>query len=185
MSGLAARIRVSALFNGRLQKDLQDFRPTHVISLLDPTLAAHALPTFASDTVFIQRAFFDGDAPPSDAPNEVVVRELIAFIGDWIARERNGHEARLLVHCHAGAGRSTGVAFVALAMQRAHGQELEAFADLLRITNKPWPNINVVKLADGLLARDGRLLAPLQAYRTSFPRRIDAYRRLNRKRGIV
>jgi predicted protein tyrosine phosphatase len=75
--------------------------------------------------------------------------------------------------------------FVALAMQRTQGQEQDAFADLLRITNKPWPNINVVKLADDLLARDGRLLAPLQAYRASFPRRIDAYRRLNRKRGIV
>jgi hypothetical protein len=75
MSDLAARIRVSALFDGRLQKDLQEFRPTHVISLLDPSLGAHAFPTFASDTVFIQRA----------------------FIGDWIERERQGKEARLLV----------------------------------------------------------------------------------------
>jgi predicted protein tyrosine phosphatase len=185
MSGLASRIRVSALFNGRLQKDLQDFRPTHVISLLDPTLAAGAIPIFASDTASIQRAFFDIERPQSDGPNEAIVRELIAFIGDWVDCERGGRTGRLLVHCHAGASRSTAIAFVALAMRRDHGEEANAFAELLGITNKPWPNISVVRLADDLLAREGRLLAPLQAYRTSFPRRIEAYRRLNRKRGIV
>ena len=113
-----------------------------------------------------------------------MVRELIGFIGDWVDRKRSDEAARLLVHCHAGASRSTAIAFVALAMQRDHGQEQDAFTELLRITNKPWPNINVVRFANSLLDRKGRLIAPLQAYRTAFPRRIEAYRRLNRKRGI-
>jgi predicted protein tyrosine phosphatase len=180
-----AGLKVSALFKGRLQSDLQDFRPTHVISLLDPTLAADAIPRFAGDTAFIQRAFFDREAPLSEGPNAATVRELIGFIDGWVDCGRCGREARLLVHCHAGASRSTAVAFVALAMQRGHGEEASAFAELLRITNKPWPNISVVRFADALLGRSGRLLAPLEAYRASFPRRIDAYRRLNRKRGIV
>ncbi len=178
-------IKVSALFNGRLQRDLQAFQPTHVISLLDPTLAADAIPTFGGETVFIQRSFFDVETPQSGAPNEAVVSELIGFIGDWVDRKRRDEAARLLVHCHAGASRSTAIAFVALAMQRDHGQERDAFTELLRITNKPWPNINVVRLADSVLARQGRLLAPLQTYRSAFPRRIDAYRRLNRRRGLV
>jgi predicted protein tyrosine phosphatase len=64
------------------------------------------------------------------------------------------------------------------------GREQEAFAALLARTVKPWPNRRMVGLADAGLARSGTLLQPLDAYRCRFPRRYDAYMRLNRRRVL-
>ena len=57
----------------------------------------------------------------------------------------------MLVHCHMGASRSTATALIALAVLHGPGNEARAFADLLTITNKPWPNYNIVAMADDLL----------------------------------
>jgi len=81
-----------------------------------------------------------------------------------------------------GASRSTAVALVALAMVYGPGLEGEAFAHGLSILDKPWPKLNLIRLADQQLARNGALLAQLLAYRARYPRRHRAYGRLNRRR---
>jgi hypothetical protein len=91
--------------------------------------------------------------------------------------------SRLFIHCHAGASRSTATAYLALARRRGPGRAAEAFAELLCLTNKPWPNRRIVALADELLAGGGRLLVPLDAYRASHPRRLEAYIRLHHRRA--
>lgn len=55
-------LRVSALFGSRIQKDLIDYRPTHVISLLDPAINPAKVPSFGRIKA-LQRRFNDGDAP--------------------------------------------------------------------------------------------------------------------------
>lgn len=82
-----------------------------------------------------------------------------------------------------GVSRSTAVALLALAQLRGENAETQSFADLLSITTKPWPNINVIRLGDERLQRNGRLLAELERYRAAFPRRLAAYRKLNNRRG--
>jgi predicted protein tyrosine phosphatase len=87
---------------------------------------------------------------------------------------------RLLIHCQGGVCRSTAAAYLALALRHGPGQEAAAFGELLLATRKPWPNRRMTELADRILARDGRLLAPLDAYRARYPRRLEAYIRLER-----
>ena len=67
-------IRVSAMFDGRLGRDLADFAPTHVVSLLDPTLAPERRPVFAEGPRVFQRSFFDVEDETDDGPEHIVVR---------------------------------------------------------------------------------------------------------------
>lgn len=177
-------VRVSALFGGRLARDIADFAPTDVVSLIDPDLAEARRPQFSDYVRIVQRPFFDVDTPAELAANAGTIRSLIAFLSDWTARAASGEAARLLVHCHMGVSRSTAVAYLALAVAAGAGNEGAAFARLLDITSKPWPNRLVISLADAELDRDGRLLAALDAYRAAHPRRYKAYFRLNRRRGL-
>lgn len=173
-------IRVSALHDGRLARDLAAYRPTHVVSLLDPSLATDRIPSFGEDIRVFQRAFFDVEDSSAEGPITRVVEDLLAFLSDW----SQGDDQRLLSHCHMGASRSTAAAYLAAAPRHGAGAEAEAFDAFLGLTNKPWPNLKIVVLADDVLTRKGALVAPLEAYRRSYPKRIDAYHRLNRKRGL-
>jgi len=73
---------------------------------------------------------------------------------------------------------------VALAIAAGPGREAAAFERLLALTNKPWPNPLVVRLAGEALGRADALMAPLADYRTRHHRRLHAYRRLNARRGL-
>ena len=67
---------------------------------------------------------------------------------------------RLLVHCHFGISRST----AAMAMLIARDPSLtgdEVFARLLRIRPRAWPNSLMVRYADELLGRRGKLMPAL------------------------
>jgi len=174
-------IRVSALHDGRLARDLAAYRPTHVVSLFDPSLAAEKIPSFGGDIRVFQRAFFDVEDSSAEGPIARVVEDLLAFLSEWSQGQDN---QRLLSHCHMGASRSTAAAYLAAAMRHGPGAEAEAFQAFLGLTNKPWPNIKIVALADDILSRKGALIAPLEAYRRTYPKRIDAYHRLNQKRGL-
>lgn len=180
----AEALRVSALFAGRVQADMADYRPTHIVSLLDPAIDPAKVPDFG-ETRALQRRFNDGDTPTEFPLTMDLMQEIVEFLEDWSDRLGAGKEARLLVHCHMGASRSTAVALVALAIVHGHGAEATAFADLLSVANKPWPNLNVVRLGDEILSRDGMLVAELDRYRATNPNRLAAYRRLNGRRGLA
>lgn len=173
-------VRVSALFGGRLARDIADFAPTHVVSLIDPDLAAHRRPVLPTGVALLQRSFYDLDTPGTENADAATIADLIAFLRGWAGVPG----ARLLVHCHMGVSRSTACAYTALAVHVGPGREAEALTRLLAITNKPWPNKLVVELADATLDRGGALVAPLLDYRRANKRLIDAYRRLNRRRGL-
>lgn len=175
-------LRVSALYRGRVREDLELFRPTHVVSLLDPALAPEKIPNFGAIPA-MQRQFYDLDTPGVHVLSSQMLGEIVEFVSGWAAARQRGEEARLLVHCHMGASRSTATALIALAVLHGPGNEARAFADLLTITNKPWPNYNIVAMADDLLTRQGLLMAELKRYRERYPRRLDAYMRLNLRRG--
>jgi len=175
-------LRVSALYGGRVSADLQAFRPTHVVSLLDPALDAAKIPNFGPIAT-MQRQFPDLDTPGAALLSSQAFGDIVAFVSGWAAARQRGENARLLVHCHMGASRSTATALISLAILHGPGKEGRAFEDLMRITNKPWPNYNLVALADSLLERNGMLMAELMRYRDRYPRRLDAYWRLNLRRG--
>ena len=171
------RLKVGGLH--MLAADLPVFRPTHLIRLVDPELPEERLriATPPEARLLLVRVNDTTHADPL-GPSHDHVADILGFIDSTLTASGRG-PVRLYVHCHAGVSRSTATAYLTLACRRGAGREADAFAELLGLTEKPWPNRSIVAHADALLGRGGRLLAPLDAYRAAHPRRLDAYLRLH------
>lgn len=173
------RLKVGGLHT--LAVDLPVFRPTHMIRLVDPELPEALLQIAAPpEGVLLVRVNDTTHADPL-GPSHDHVADILGFIDSMLTAGGRG-PVRLYVHCHAGVSRSTATAYLTLACRHGAGREADAFAELLGLTEKPWPNRSIVAHADALLGCGGRLLAPLDAYRAAHPRRIDAYLRLHLRR---
>ena len=171
-------LRVGGLHT--IDADLLTFRPTHLIGILDPAMPeplAYAHDPHSRDALVMR--FRDSEAGVDDGPSETHVATMLTMIERAVAAPA----ARLFIHCHAGASRSTATAYLALVHRHGIGAAEAAFAELLRVTNKPWPNRRIVLLADELLGGNGSLLRPLDAYRAANPRRLEAYIRLHWRRA--
>jgi predicted protein tyrosine phosphatase len=164
----------------RAQTVAAEWRARLVMSLLDPDLPKSAHPVIAGCPHHVV-LFHDQERQDATGHFSQTLRPVIGLIADHLQIDN----PRLLIHCHAGVSRSTALAYGAISMLMGRGEENRAFENLLDITHKPWPNRRVVECLDEMLDRDGALLAPLDAMRARFPRRIDHYRRFNRRRGLV
>jgi predicted protein tyrosine phosphatase len=163
-----------------IDADLPGFRPTHLIGILDPSMPeppAYAHEPHSRDALVMR--FRDSEAGVDGGPQEDHVAAMLAMI----ERALVVPSGRLFIHCHAGASRSTATAYTALVRRDGAARAEESFAELLRLTNKPWPNRTIVGHADDLLGAGGRMLAVLDAYRHTHPRRLEAYIRLHHIRA--
>jgi predicted protein tyrosine phosphatase len=175
------RLRVGGLHT--IDGDLPRFRPTHLIGILDPAMpepAAYARHAGEHERLLLR--FRDSEVGIDGGPTAAHVETILGWIERAVSIDAAA-TGRLFIHCHAGASRSTATAY--LALLRRHGIDAagDAFAELLRVTNKPWPNRAIVALADAALGAGGRLLAPLDAYRRAHPLRLEAYIRLHHMRA--
>jgi len=131
-------------------------RPGRVISLLDPGSPFPELGPSYIDR-HLRLAFHDAHSP---APGVTVaspqdIAQLLAFLEPWDANES------LLVHCRAGIGRSTATAFVAACFRNPHASELGIAIELRRVGPLSRPNETLVKLADSMMDRGGRMSAAI------------------------
>jgi len=151
-----------------------EFRPTHLLGILDPPTPEPAIYDHDphSRTTLLLR-FQDVDAIQPEGPTAEHAEKIIAF-ADEVRSAHARTPARLLIHCHAGISRSTASAYIALARDLGVERAADAFRALLRITINPWPNRRLVWLADSALGANGRLLAPLDAYREANIDRLEA-----------
>lgn len=145
------------------------FTPDHLVSLQNPGADISELrPPWVPPENHYVGYFLDVDAlDHCDAPTEQDVKSLI----DWLTpRCQPASEARFLIHCDAGLGRSTAAGYIAWNLFLGPGGEQEAFDRLkescleLRII----PNSIIVAHADRLLRRNGALKRPL----TEWNRRV-------------
>ncbi len=177
MSG-SLTLRVGGLHT--IDADLPSFRPTHLIGILDPAMPeppAYAHEPASRDALVMR--FRDSEAGVDDGPQADHVAAMLALI----ERALVAPSGRLFIHCHGGVSRSTATAYTALVRRDGAARAEESFAELLRLTAKPWPNRTIVRHADELLGAGGRMLAALDAYRRAHPQRLDAYLRLHRIRA--
>ena len=133
-------------------------RPSHLITLLDPH-DEMPTPGEISGHRHLKLGMHDisTSSPEHTAPDEMHVRELLAFAKDW-----QRHQP-LLIHCWAGISRSTASAFAIACMLSPPGRE-HAIAQLLRQrAAHAQPNTRIVAFADKLLERDGRMLDAIDA----------------------
>lgn len=177
-SEVSEHIKVTCL--PRATSVAAEWKARLVVSLLDPDLPQSAHPSIdvCPHHVF---QFHDQERQEATGHFADTLRPVLELVGGHLSDDN----PRLLIHCHAGVSRSTALAYGAISILLGAGLEEEAFESLMNITHKPWPNRRVVECLDEMLGRDGALLAPLDAMRAQFPRRIDHYRRFNRRRGLV
>jgi predicted protein tyrosine phosphatase len=175
---VSERVKVSCLW--RATETAREWRASHVLSLLDPELPDTDVPLIADANHRVVRMRDQENALATQHFPDLVIETFEALRP--VADDR---ASRILVHCHAGVSRSTAFAYCLIAHQLGAGSEEEAFAALLTITRKPWPNRRIVEILDEALGRQGRLLVPLDAMRSRYPRRIDAWHRFNKQRGFI
>lgn len=176
-------IRVSCLPNA--EKFAEEHRATVAISLLDTRMRA---PNFANVATLRQHyAFY---FPDQESVEPDGLRDAVGELIRIAERVRtSNYEARILVHCHGGVSRSAAAAYILLSGLYPERASEQVFEDFLKIARKPWPNRLMVEIAEKILEkqldRKVGLLCPLDQYRELHPRRLDAFRKVNAKRGIV
>jgi predicted protein tyrosine phosphatase len=106
--------------------------------------------------------FTDLDMPmpglPAATPNQV--QSALDFARD---------KERLLVHCFAGLGRSTAIAYAILADRLGPGREKEALAQVYALRPEASPSLMTVRAAELALQRPGKLEAALLAAEAENP----------------
>jgi predicted protein tyrosine phosphatase len=140
----------------RLPDLLLQRRPGRVISLLDPDTDFPELgPAYSGRHLRLKFHDVNTPAPDLTLPSAQHIAELVAFLEGW-----DGVEC-LLIHCRAGISRSTATAFVAACHRNPHASEREIASELRRVAPHARPNETVVKLADDLMVRSGRMSAAI------------------------
>ena len=133
-------------------------RPSHLITLLDPSddmptpeeVLGHCHLRLGVHDIATAR-------PEFVAPDEMHVRELIAFAKLWDRKQP------MLVHCWAGISRSTASAYTIACMLNEPGREHDIAMLLRRRAAHAQPNLRIVAIADALLSRDGRMVEAVDA----------------------
>ncbi len=98
-------------------------------------------------------------------PAEEHVAELLTFVRAW------DRAAPLVIHCYAGVSRSTAGAFVSACALNPERAETQIAQDIRRLSPTATPNIRIVRLADQMLGRDGRMVEAI----ASIGRGIECY----------
>jgi predicted protein tyrosine phosphatase len=127
--------------------------PHRVISILDPDMPFPELGASYAGR-HLRLTFHDvHEAAPGLVPvTDEHVELLLSFLGAWHDDES------ILIHCHAGIGRSTATGFVARCYRNPAASELAIAHDLRRVAPLSRPNEAVVRIADRIMRRRGRMI---------------------------
>jgi len=95
--------------------------------------------------------------PGMVAPDRRHIEELVQFALDW------GGSGPIVVHCWAGISRSTAAAFTALCAINPDVPEALIAQRLRRASPTAYPNRLMIRLADEVLGRRGRMVRAVEA----------------------
>jgi len=90
-------------------------------------------------------------------PDLVHVERLLTFVRRW------NRAAPMVIHCYAGISRSTAAAFTTVCALNPGRDETEIAQALRRVSPTAMPNARIVRLADQVLGRNGRMVAAVTA----------------------
>jgi len=142
----------------RLHETVEETGASHIVTLLKAEHLVLRPDGIAADRHLILA--LDDICEPTDGfvcPAEQHVAELIRFVRGW------NRGAPMVVHCYAGISRSPAGAFIsACALNPLRDETMIAWS-IRRASPTAMPNRRLVSLADGLLGRNGRMLAAIEA----------------------
>ena len=90
-------------------------------------------------------------------PSRDHVLRLLTFVKAWDRAQP------MVVHCYAGISRSTAAAYIALCALSPERNEAEIARSLRLASPSAFPNRRLIAIGDSLLARDGRMIAAVEA----------------------
>ena len=90
-------------------------------------------------------------------PGDTHIDQFLAFVRGW------DRAAPMLIHCYAGVSRSTAGAFIAACALNPGRPEAEIARTIRARSPTASPNPLMVALADRVLARQGRMVAAVEA----------------------
>jgi predicted protein tyrosine phosphatase len=91
------------------------------------------------------------------APGLKHVESLLRFVRQW------DRSSPLVINCFAGVSRSTAAAYIAAAALSPDRAEDELAATLRRLSPTATPNLRLIRHADKLLQRKGRMISAIEA----------------------
>lgn len=150
------RIHVCSL--ERMPRMVREVEATRVLTVMK-NVEQVATPPRIADGQHLKLEFSDIIAPrPGETlADETHIEELLAFGESW------DRTAPLVVHCYAGVSRSTASAFIIACLLRPDVSEADWARAIRESSPTATPNIHLVRLADELLARRGRMVAAIEA----------------------
>jgi predicted protein tyrosine phosphatase len=126
--------------------------PERIVSLLDP---GYAFPETgpAYFNRHLRLCFHDIHVTSEGqvVPTAKHIDDLLAFISLW------SRKAPILIHCRAGIGRSTAVAFITACLYNPHADELKIASALRHASPLARPNERLIQLADAAMGRNGTM----------------------------
>lgn len=142
----------------RVRDTLDGSGARHLITLINRQTMLET-PAGIEPANHLRLAFNDIVAPQEGLvhPCEAHVEELIRFATTW------NRQGSLVVHCWAGISRSTAAAFITLCALNPDAPERLVAQRIRQESATASPNRLLVKLADDVLGRGGRMLSAVEA----------------------
>jgi predicted protein tyrosine phosphatase len=133
-------------------------RASHLVTLLGPQFTI-ATPNRIAPANHLRLYFHDISEfiPDQIAPNEDHIDEILRFVRGW------DRQQAMLVHCWAGISRSTAAAFIAVCAINPDVSELLIARRLRAASKTATPNRLMIRLADAMLGRQGRMIEAIEA----------------------
>jgi predicted protein tyrosine phosphatase len=142
----------------RMHSTVEQTGARHVVTLLgvdDTIRRPTGVP--ADNHLFLRMHDISEPLDGHVAPDVEHVASLVDFVHNW------DRAAPLVVHCWAGISRSTAAAFVSVCALRPERDEHEIAWAIRRASPTATPNIRIVKFADAMLRRDGRMVTAVES----------------------
>ena len=139
-----------------IERTIEAWRPSHLITLLSPEHMIET-PRGIAPQFHLKLALNDvaEEVEAMTPPTPDHISRLVVFGQCWQG------EAPILVHCWAGVSRSMAAAYTLLCERAGPGREVEIARSLRERAPHACPNALMIRHADTLLKRDGRMVAAI------------------------
>jgi predicted protein tyrosine phosphatase len=140
---------------------------TRVISISDAELQAvrgyeALLRRLFPEARFSFSYFDDVEYARRDGPDRDDVYRILLFSRDFTPQDK------ILIQCRAGISRSTAIACAVACQHAPSGEEKAAVLGIRKVRPQMLPNFLIIKLADEILERQGRLITAVAKTRGAF-----------------
>jgi predicted protein tyrosine phosphatase len=141
----------------RLGETVQKTGARHIVTLIDQnTLVDRPESIEVGNHLYLGMHDICDPADGMICPSEEHVGEFLDFVGRWDRR------TPVVIHCYAGISRSTAAAFSAYCAVRPDLDEAEVAKRIRTRSAEATPNARIVRMADALLGRDGRMIEAVE-----------------------